>query len=194
VYRWAPPPDTAPMRRLTEMILARHVDAVAFTSAPAVEELLRIAGDDAQALIDALRSDVLAACVGPVTAGPLRSRGVDVLEPARARLGALAHALIDELPRRVPTMRISGATVTVRGHAAVVDGVVRPLPQGPMAVFRALAAAKGRVLSRAELLATLPRGADEHAVEMAVARLRTALGGAQYVQTVTKRGYRLRLD
>jgi uroporphyrinogen-III synthase len=50
------------------------------------------------------------------------------------------------------------------------------------------------VLSRAELLRALPRGSDEHAVEMAVARLRTALGGADFVQTVVKRGYRLRLD
>jgi DNA-binding winged helix-turn-helix (wHTH) protein len=29
---------------------------------------------------------------------------------------------------------------------------------------------------------------------MAVARLRMGLGGNQYVQTVVKRGYRLRLD
>jgi uroporphyrinogen-III synthase len=50
------------------------------------------------------------------------------------------------------------------------------------------------VLSRAALLGALPRGADEHAVEMAVARLRAALGGATYVQTVVKRGYRLRVD
>jgi uroporphyrinogen-III synthase len=57
-----------------------------------------------------------------------------------------------------------------------------------------LAAAQGRVLSRTELLAALPRGSDEHAVEMAVARLRSALGGAEFVQTVVKRGYRLRLD
>jgi uroporphyrinogen-III synthase len=63
-----------------------------------------------------------------------------------------------------------------------------------MAVLRALAAAGGRVLTRGELLAALPRGADEHAVEMAVARLRASLGGPQYVQTVVKRGYRLPVD
>jgi uroporphyrinogen-III synthase len=84
--------------------------------------------------------------------------------------------------------------VALRGHAAVVDGALKPLPQAPMAVLRALAGAGGRVLSRAELLGSLPRGCDEHAVEMAVARLRTALGGPEYVQTVVKRGYRLRLD
>ena len=49
-------------------------------------------------------------------------------------------------------------------------------------------------MSRAELLAALPRGADGHAVEMAVARLRAGLGSAWYVQTVIKRGYRLRVD
>jgi len=55
-------------------------------------------------------------------------------------------------------------------------------------------ATPGRVLSRAALLTALPRGADEHAVEMAVARLRAALGGSAFVQTVVKRGYRLRVD
>ena len=37
----------------------------------------------------------------------------------------------------------------------------------------------------------LPRGADEHAVEMAVARLRAGLGTSGVVETVVKRGYRL---
>ena len=63
-----------------------------------------------------------------------------------------------------------------------------------MAVLRALAARPGRVLSRAELLRTLPRGADEHAVEMAVARLRAGLRAPRVVQTVVKRGYRLRVE
>ncbi|HEY7046935.1 MAG TPA: winged helix-turn-helix domain-containing protein [Jatrophihabitantaceae bacterium] len=44
----------------------------------------------------------------------------------------------------------------------------------------------------AQLLATLPSdGPDEHAVEVAIGRLRTALGDARIVQTVVKRGYRL---
>ena len=43
--------------------------------------------------------------------------------------------------------------------------------------------------------AALPgRGNDEHAVETAVARLRSALGDPRLVQTVVKRGYRLALD
>jgi uroporphyrinogen-III synthase len=189
-----PPADPAPLRRLTELVVARQVDAVTFTSAPAVDALLSGAGADRAAVVGALRGDVLAACVGPVTAAPLRRLGVPALEPPRARLGALVRALVDELPRRAPCLRVGGVPVSLRGHAAVVDGELRPLPQAPMAVLRALAAADGRVLTRADLLAALPRGCDEHAVEMAVARLRTALGGAHYVQTVVKRGYRLRVD
>jgi uroporphyrinogen-III synthase len=63
-----------------------------------------------------------------------------------------------------------------------------------MAVLRALAEVPGRVLARAALLTVLPRGADEHAVEMAVARLRSGLHSAALVQTVAKRGYRLAAD
>ena len=194
VYRWLPPVDPAPLRRLVELVVGRQVDAVTFTSAPAVEAVLDGAGDSRSLLLDALRTDVLAACVGPVTAAPLRQLGVEVLEPGRARLGALARALLDELPRRATPLRVAGTTVTLRGHAAVVDGAVKPLAQAPMAVLRALAQAHGRVLSRAELLAALPRGCDEHAVEMAITRLRAALGGPSFVQTIVKRGYRLRVD
>jgi uroporphyrinogen-III synthase len=194
VYRWAPPIDPAPLRRLVDLTATRLVDAVTFTSAPAVGSLLRAAGPDGEAVLHALRTDVVAACVGPMTAAPLRRRGVPVVEPTRARLGALVRALVEELPRRSRTLRIAGTPVTLRGHAAVIDGTLRPLAPAPMAVLRALADSPGRVLSRASLLRALPRGADEHAVEMAVARLRAALGGTGYVQTVVKRGYRLRVD
>lgn len=191
VYRWAPPTDPAPLHRLVDLIVARLVDAVTFTSAPAVGALLRAAGPATDALLGALRTDVLAACLGPVTATPLHRNDVPVAAPARARLGALVRTLVDELPRRAVSLTVSGHDLTLRGHAAIVDGRLRPLAPAPMAVLRALAATPGRVLSRAALLRTLPRGADEHAVEMAVARLRAGLGTPGVVQTVVKRGYRL---
>lgn len=194
VYRWAPPTDPAPLHRLVDLVTGRLVDAVTFTSAPAVSALLRAAGPGGDALLDALRSDVLAACVGPVTAAPLRRHGVPVVAPARARLGALVRTIVDELPQRAVNLKVADHVLTLRGHAAVVDGELRPLAPAPMAVLRALAATPGRVLSRAALLRTLPRGADEHAVEMAVARLRAGLGAPGVVQTVVKRGYRLPVD
>ncbi|MFI6260865.1 uroporphyrinogen-III synthase [Micromonospora sp. NPDC051006] len=194
VYRWAPPTDPAPLHRLIDLIAGRLVDAVTFTSAPAVEALLRAAGDRTDAVLDAFRTQVLATSVGPVTAEPLLRRGVPVSAPDRARLGSLVRTIVEELPRRTITCRAAGHLLTLRGHAAVIDGELRPLAPAPMAVLRALAQSPGRVLSRTALLRTLPRGADEHAVEMAVARLRAGLRAPRVVQTVVKRGYRLRVD
>ncbi|WP_433387743.1 uroporphyrinogen-III synthase [Micromonospora sp. KLBMP9576] len=194
VHGWAPPTDPAPLHRLIDLVVGRLVDAVTFTSAPAAEALLRAAGDRCDAVLDAFRAHVLASCVGAVTAEPLLRRGVPVSTPARARLGAVVRALVDELPRRTVTLKAAGHLLTLRGHAAVVDGELRPLAPAPMAVLRALASPPGQVLSRTALLRTLPRGADEHAVEMAVARLRVGLRTPRVVQTVIKRGYRLRVD
>ncbi|WP_250028599.1 uroporphyrinogen-III synthase [Paractinoplanes maris] len=191
VYRWAPPTDPAPLHRLVDLITARLVDAVTFTAAPAVQALLRTAGPAADAVLEALRHDVMAACVGPVTAGPLRRHNVPVVTPARARLSSLVRTIVDELPQRAVSLKVAGHALTLRGHAAIVDGELRPLAPAPMAVLRALAAVPGRVLSRAALLHALPRGADEHAVEMAVARLRAGLAAPGVIQTVVKRGYRL---
>jgi uroporphyrinogen-III synthase len=191
VYRWAPPTDLAPLHRLVDLIVNRLVDAVTFTAAPAVGAVLRVAGPDCDALIEALRTQVLAACVGPVTAAPLLRYDVPVAVPPRARLGALVRTIVEELPKHAVSLEVAGHSLALRGHAAIVDGELRCLAPAPMAVLRALAATPGRVLSRAALLTALPRGADEHAVEMAVARLRAGLGAAGLIQTVVKRGYRL---
>ncbi|MEU8237916.1 uroporphyrinogen-III synthase [Actinoplanes missouriensis] len=191
VYRWAPPVDQAPLHRLVDLIIGKLVDTVTFTSAAAVQAVLRAAGTGADALFDSLRGDVLAACVGPVTAAPLRRQGIQVVTPGRARLSALVRTIVDELPKRAVTLEVAGHSLTLRGHAAIVDGELRPLAPAPMAVLRELAGSPGRVLSRAALLQSLPRGADEHAVEMAVARLRAGLAVPGVVQTVVKRGYRL---
>jgi uroporphyrinogen-III synthase len=194
VYRWAPPVDPTPLQRLIDLVINRLVDAVTFTSAAAVGSVLRAAGPDSEAVLAALRGPVLVGCVGPQAAEPLRRAGVPVLAPPRARVSALVAALVEELPRRTQTINVAGAELVLRGHAAVVDGVLKPLPPAQMAILRSLAAAPGKVLPRSELLESLPRGADEHAVEMAVARLRAALGRSAVIQTVVKRGYRLRVD
>ena len=197
VYRWVLPDDVAPLRRLVDQVTARQVDAVSFTSAPAVASLLRIAeeGGAGPAVLAAFRRDVVPACVGPVTAGPLESREVGTIQPERARRGALVREIVRVLPDRTRRLPVGGHWLEVRGHSVILDGQLAPLPPGPMAVLRALARRPGRVLSRSELLIALPgAGSDEHAVEMAVTRLRSALGGVRVVQTVVKRGYRLAFD
>ncbi len=194
VYRSTIPDDTGPLRRLVEQLLARQVDAVTFTSAPAVTTLLDVAGAAGPDLLALFAGPVLAACVGPVTAAPLRALGVPPLVPDRARLGALVKAVTDELPRRAVRVPVAGTLLELRGHAVLIDGEPRSLAPASMATLAALASRPGAVLSRTELMAVLPRGADGHAVDMAVARLRAALGSPRYVETVIKRGYRLRVD
>ncbi|MBB3081842.1 uroporphyrinogen-III synthase [Geodermatophilus sabuli] len=194
VYRWVLPEDVAPVRRLVGTVVARGVDAVTFTSAPAAASLLTVADElgQRQELVSAFTGGVLAVAVGPVTAAPLDAAGIPSAQPERSRLGALAREVVARLPERDPLLRVGGHDLQVRGHAAVVDGRVVELAPGPMAVLRALAARPGAVLSRPELVQGLAGGGDGHAVEMAVTRLRAALG-APLVETVVKRGYRLRV-
>ncbi|MFE0102805.1 uroporphyrinogen-III synthase [Streptomyces sp. NPDC059009] len=197
VYRWLPPEDLAPVDRLLDQTVARGVDALTFTSAPAAASLLARAEERGMGgeLVDALSHDVVAACVGPVTAVPLQARGVGTVQPERFRLGPLVQLLCTELPSRARTLPVAGHTVQIRGNAVVVDGALRPVPPAGMALLRALARRPGWVVARAELLRALPgAGRDEHAVETAMARLRTALGVPKLIQTVVKRGYRLSLD
>ncbi|MFF8616618.1 uroporphyrinogen-III synthase [Streptomyces sp. NPDC015350] len=198
VYRWGPPDDPSPLRRMAERTVRRELHAIAFTSAPAISAFLAAAdglGLRAQVLA-ALRTDVLPVCVGPVCARPLEEAGIPVLSPERGRLGAMVRTVETALPthgRR--EVRTGAGTLVLQGNAVLVDGGP-PVQLPPLlaAVLRALAERPGRVLSRAELLRRVwvTGRADEHAVEAAVARLRGALGAhARLVRTVPKRGYSL---
>jgi len=195
VYRWVLPEDVAPVRRLVGTIAAGGVDAVTFTSAPAAASLLTVADELGvrEAVVAAFNARVLAVAVGPVTAGPLDAAGIPSRQPERARLGALAREVVARLPERDPVLQVGPHVLQVRGHAAVLDDRVVELAPGPIAVLRELARNPGHVVPRTDLIAALPGGGgDGHAVEMAVTRLRAALG-APVVETVVKRGYRLKV-
>ncbi|MEU9090163.1 uroporphyrinogen-III synthase [Streptomyces sp. NPDC048428] len=197
VYRWMPPEDIAPLDRLIDITVARGLDALTFTSAPAAVSLLRRAEERGllTELMGALQGDVLSACVGPVTALPLQDRGIDTAQPERFRIGPLVQLVCRELPSRARTLPVAGHRVEIRGHAVLVDDELRAVPPAGMALLHTLARRPGWVVARADLLRALPgSGTDEHAVETAMARLRTALGVPRLIQTVVKRGYRLALD
>lgn len=197
VYRWVPPADLAPMDRLTDAALSGGIDVLVFTSAPAAASLLARAKERGlrDELIAAMRGPVVALCVGPVTAGPLEAVDVPTVQPHRSRLGAMVRRLEAELPARARRLPVAGHWMELRGHAVLVDGELRAVPPTGMGLLRVLARRPGRVVSRAELLRALPGGGDdEHAVETAVARLRSALAVPTLVQTVVKRGYRLAFD
>jgi len=193
VYRWVPPEDAAPLARLVEAVSVGGVDAVAFTSAPAALSFLEAAEQMhlLPAVCKALRGPVVAAAVGPVTAAPLECADIPYISPTRFRLGALVREIVEQLPARLgQRLPLAGHDVEIRGHAVLVDGGLVALPASSMALLRALATRPGHVVSRRELL-NLTGATDEHAVEVAVGRLRTALGDARMIRTVVKRGYRL---
>jgi uroporphyrinogen-III synthase len=101
----------------------------------------------------ALLGPVVPACVGPVTAGPFQQEGISVIEPSRARLGALVREIAEQVPRRRGVnLSAAGHLLDIRGQAVVVDDVQVPLTSVSMGLLRELAAHPGHVVSRADLL------------------------------------------
>lgn len=198
VYRWKSTPMGGNFDQLVTGIARRQFDAVSFTSAPAAAAVLERSRDlniEGQ-VIEALRTEVHAMCVGPVTAQPLHRKGIPTSAPERMRLGALARHIAQKLPLLgSSTVRAAGHVVEIRGNCVLVDGSVQSLSGSGMAVLRALAQRPGDVVARGDLLRVLPGNSnDPHAVDTAVLRLRTALGDKNIVATVVKRGYRLAID
>lgn len=192
-YRWVPPAAPDRLTRLIEATCARHLDAVTFTSAPGAEATVAVAREIGllDEFVAALETDVLAVAVGPVTAGPLRDAGATVLAPDRHRLGALIRLVSEELAEhRVRRLRCGAAELELRGGAVLVDGRLITLSLNAFALLRTLAGTEG-VARRADLQRCLPDGTDEHALDVAISRLRRSLGVPGLVKTVVKRGYRL---
>lgn len=178
--------------RLLDAIAARQLDCVTFTSAPAVDGLLLAAlarGRYAE-VTEAFRDDVVAASVGPVTSVPLASAGIRPLQPERYRMGALIRLVCEHLEAR-STRRVltRHGEVALRGSIATVAGRPVRLTPSSLALFRALVAAHGAVVSRHDLARILD--GDDHTMEVSLSRLRQSLGTPGLVATVVKRGYRL---
>ena len=197
VYRWGPAADPEAVRTSVLDVAAGLYDAVLFTSAPA-----------ALAWLDALRDEgvfeiareyaasgrVLMAAVGPVTADPLVNAGFAPVFPDRSRMGALVRLVIMTLGDSGMTLKTPAGELRLRASAATLDHELLPLSPNGLLVLRRLAQTPGQVVSRDDLLQVLPgESADPHTAEVAVARLREALGDRHLVRTVIKRGYQLQV-
>jgi uroporphyrinogen-III synthase len=193
-YLWTGPEEPQRVVRLLDAIAGRTLDAVTFTSAPAAEAMLAAARERGQfdAVVAAMRADVVPFAVGPVTAAPLHAVGVDAVHPDRYRLGALVRTLCEYLVehqvRRVPTRH---GVLEIRGRSAVLGGQRVTLSPTSVAVLRLLADAGGAVVPKARLQEVLADSEDDHALEVAIARLRQVLPHRALIATVIKRGYRL---
>ncbi len=192
-YRWTMHEDTGRVLRLIDAICTGGLDAVTFTSAPAVEALFAIAAeaDKLEAVQSAFRESVVAAAVGPVTAAPLIEAGILPIVPDRFRMGALIRLTCEHLESSVLRLDTVAGPLELRGKVARVSGA--PVALGPvsLALFRTLVAAEGCIVPRDVLAGAAPEPLDAHAVDMAISRLRSALPDPRIVATVIKRGYRI---
>jgi uroporphyrinogen-III synthase len=197
VYRWHTPTDTRPAQLLVRAVLDGRVDAVTFTSAPAVRNLFAIADADGVSgeLLDTMNAKTVAACVGPACADAALALGIqDPIAPTVGRLGLMVRLLSERLHASRAVLELGGTRVEVQGQAMLVGDEHVQLTRREAEVFAVLAARMGVVVSPATLLRTVWGGAsaDEHVVGVTVGRLRRKLGGSgAAVRTVPRRGYRL---
>lgn len=198
VYRWTLPEDTAPAVRLVRAIVEQRVDAVTFTTRTAVTQLFEIAESEglAGALLNSLNGSTRAVCVGPVCARQARQLGVEeLIEPHRARLGSMVFEFAKRFEAARLELEVGSHQLRLQGRLVSIDGdepIV--LSERERSVLLALVTAKGRVLSKTDLLSTIrgPGEHDTHLAEVVVARLRQRLGSASgVIETVHRRGYRL---
>jgi uroporphyrinogen-III synthase len=99
-YQYRPPPDRAAVQRLILTAIDGGLDALTFTSSPAVRGLFAaLAGPDQHAaLVRALSARTLVAAVGPTCASTLQAAGVTpTVIPARSTMGAMVMALAQAL-------------------------------------------------------------------------------------------------
>ena len=198
VYRWMPPEDIAPLDRLLDA--GRRAAAwtrVTFTSAPAAASPAARAEERGllRRAAAALRHDVLAACVGPVTALPLQAQGVRHRAAASASGSARSSSwLRRDCPAGPARCRSPGtgwrsAATPCWWTGAAAGAAGRDVPAagaGPAARagWSRAPSCCGRCPARAR---RARRGdGDGPAADGA--------GRPKLIQTVVKRGYRLALD
>ena len=132
------------------------------------------------------------AAVGPVTAEPLQRAGFTPLVPDRGRLGALVRAMIVHLGHEGSGVLTPAGRLRVHATSVTIDHELVPLSPTGVCVMRRLSADPGAVVSRGEILTALPGDSiDPHNAEVAIARVREAMGPGAPIRTVVKRGYRL---
>ena len=194
------PTDPEPALRLLEDLAEGRLEALTVTTPIEVRNLVALAErtDLHDEVMEALNGEVAVVCISRACECAAVALGlVDVVRPERARVGAMVDALADHVRERMVHLELAGVEVVVQGTLAVIDDEDVWLSERERALLAALARRPGMVVTKAELLRRVWRsdgvdGADGHAVEVAVGRLRRRLGPAGVaLQTVPRRGYRL---
>ncbi|MFV8243380.1 uroporphyrinogen-III synthase [Mycolicibacterium peregrinum] len=102
IYRVEGPESPARLNGFLDLVVGHALDAITFTSAPAVASLMSVAVRNGResAVVNALRGDIVVACVGPVAADAFSLWSIPVIVPRRYRLGALVKLVESHLPQR----------------------------------------------------------------------------------------------
>ncbi len=193
---WTLPADLAAARRLIEATIAGSVQAVTFTSAPAVHNFFLIAQESD--VVDLLRTTLdgpaVTICVGPVCAAAAHRCGVrSVRMPPKFRLGPMVQELAGALAAQVRHFRHGGHEVVLRGCVVEVDRERVELTDREASLLGMLTAHPGVPLSKRELLHEVwgERWKDDQVVDVAIGRLRSRLGSCSgLIVAVPRRGYR----
>ncbi len=100
LYEWLLPEDLEPLQTLVRDLVAQRVDAIAFTSKSQVRHLFQVASglDLAEALRQAMHSNLIVAAVGPTSAAELEAFGITPqVVPENPKMGPMVMALADYL-------------------------------------------------------------------------------------------------
>ncbi|WP_237167076.1 uroporphyrinogen-III synthase [Mycolicibacterium fortuitum] len=102
IYRIEGPESPARLDALLDLVVGHALDALTFTSAPAVASIMRAAAATHResAVVDALHAHIVVACVGPVAADAFSPWSIPVVVPHRYRLGALVKLVESHLAQR----------------------------------------------------------------------------------------------
>ena len=103
LYEWRLPDDIGPLQDLARDVVTREVDAVIFTSQVQWKHLLHVASDLglADAVVQALRADMVVAAVGPICSAALTEAGVrPQVVPDNPKMGPLVAALAEYFSSR----------------------------------------------------------------------------------------------
>lgn len=197
VYRWIMPEDVAAATTLLSAIAAQQVQAVTFTSAPAVRNCMAIADDlgIGETVRAALNGPVIAAMVGPVCAAAAEDVGIkSCVVPDSFRLGPMIRTLTQALHQRGARLTVNGVSIGLTQTGVVVDGAAIGLSEREHALFCELVRNRPSVVSKTDLRdAVWEPTTDDHVVEVTIGRLRKRLGAAgEGIVSVPRRGYALR--
>lgn len=140
VYRWTLPLDRGPLKAALQAIARGEADAVIFTSASQVANVMQVA--EADGIGDGVRHGLAAtvvASVGPVCSEALRSHGIEPdIEPVHPKLGHLIKETAERTrgilarKRGTGTARVEAVVTAARRPPLTADTTRSPLRDHPI--------------------------------------------------------------